>query len=394
MSPTPTIFLHIGTMKSGTSYLQRVLSRNHEVLAELGVLSMSKATRMGRVATDALAREETADHVVGAWSDAAALMLEWPERAVVLSNEILSFAQRDQVQVLVQSLQPAEVVVIITARDLARQLPSAWQNKIKHGRGWEFSSFVNSVMRETREDGAGRSFWHHHDLPEIASRWSDAAGKENVVIIPVPPSGSSPEVLWQRFASVLDVPADRFDTAQDQRSNLSMGYVETEMLRKVNLIIRAAPDKDVPKSYLLGYLANEILRPDPTKSAAATRAIVPPEAHDWSIERSKQMVEDVRALGVRVVGDLDELVPRPRTTEERELAATAEAPVVPDEVAEVVSKLIARIVELERPPAEPSDRPKSSRMQHRIKRKERRKAKQSAGDDTDTEGTVGTDGPT
>jgi hypothetical protein len=191
-------------------------------------------------------------------------------------------------------------------------------------------------------------------------------------------------VLWQRFASVLDVPAERFDTTQDQQANLSIGYVETEMLRKVNRILREQLDEDARKSYVLAYLANEILRPDPTSAAISQRPILPPDVHDWSIRRSTQIVEDIRALGVQVVGDLDELVPRPLTPEERDRASTAWAPEVPDEVATVVSKLVTRIAELERASIDPSVSLKPSKGQKRHLRKARRLAQTPVIGDEDT----------
>jgi len=345
----PTVFLHIGTMKSGTSYLQQILSRNGRLLEKRGVLAVNSTQPVVKATMDALDREQDHDEFAGAWHAVASEMSSWPGRAAVLSGEILSFASSSAAQSVVESLRPARVVIIITARDLARQLPSAWQNKIKHGRGWLFSSYVASARDEPPAPNTpGRSFWHHHDLATITARWADAAGASNVVLIPVPPSGAPPDLLWRHFAEVLDVPAEDFDTTQDQGSNFSLGYLETELIRKVNREVRETLDREEQRAFVLQYVANEILRPHPGDEPRV-RTVLDPESYDWAVERSERMVFAIRALGVRVVGDLDDLIPPPLSEEERAAAAYASEhrPTVPDEIARAVSALVIRIAELE-----------------------------------------------
>ena len=47
---------------------------------------------------------------------------------------------------IVESLAPATVHVVLTARDLARVLPSTWQENIQNGLTWTWPEFLASVM--------------------------------------------------------------------------------------------------------------------------------------------------------------------------------------------------------------------------------------------------------
>lgn len=347
-APPPEVFLHIGTMKTGTSYLQRVLARNADGLAQVGVRYANAGPGSGRAVHEAIGQDGADSALDGRWAMLVDEMTGWPGRAVVLSSELLSFVPGTTAAKIVASFAPAPVTVIVTARDLVRLLPSAWQNKVKHGRAWAFPSFVQSVMSPSDDPGGpARSFWHHHDLATIVRRWVAAAGADRVVVVPVPPSGAAPEVLWQRFASVLRVDPQAFDAAQDRRSNLSMGFVETELLRRVNRELRELVDKDTHRQLVLKYLANEVLRPDPNEAADRAAVVLGPEAHAWAVQRSRELADDVVALGVRIVGDTEDLVPPPLPIEPAGATGQSGLPVVSSGTVRAVVALLVRVAELE-----------------------------------------------
>jgi hypothetical protein len=344
----PDVVLHIGTMKTGTSYLQQVLARNLTLLEADGIRYPNRTVGTGRAVRQVVADGDDAFHLDGAWSALAQESRAWPGRLVVISNELLSFVSGDVAKRVIESLRPARVTVVVTARDIARLLPSAWQNKVKHGRAWPFATYVESVMAAGPEPrGPARSFWHHHDLTSILDRWVAAVGAENVVVIPVPPSGSDPTLLWERFASVIGVDAAAYDASQDRRSNLSMGYAETELLRRVNLDLRRRLEPDAQKRLVLQYLANEVLRPDPTESDDRASAVLSPGAHDWAVRRSRELAEDVVARGVQVIGSVDELVPAPQDASDAANADGGQVSVVSDGTVRGVVALLLRIAELE-----------------------------------------------
>lgn len=342
------VYLHIGTMKTGTSYLQQVLESHPEQLAEEGVLYVNRGRDAAGAVRDVLSLSNRQRNVAGAWERMVGRTHAWPGRAVVISSELLSFADDATAERVVESLRPARVTVLVTARDLARLLPSAWQNKIKHGRSWSLHTYLEAVMTADADPrGSARSFWHHHDLGRIVGRWVRAASAADVVVIPVPPDGSEPRLLWRRFAEVIGLNVDAYETNQDQRSNFSLGYPETELLRSVNRELKTTFDNETRRQYVLKYLANEVLRPDPSSGAVPDRAVLPPAVYDWAVVRSRELADEVVALGVRVQGDIDDLVPILLTDEERAAAATDTNGELPAWAVRLVTTLVTRLAEAE-----------------------------------------------
>ena len=120
----PTVFLHIGTMKTGTSFLQRVLQRNAAVLAADGItypLENSRWALQVRAARDIL--EIKGKPTYGGWAAMLDAIQAWPGRAAVVSMEFYSLASAARAEKIVAALAPSDVQVIITARDLVRVMP-------------------------------------------------------------------------------------------------------------------------------------------------------------------------------------------------------------------------------------------------------------------------------
>jgi hypothetical protein len=354
MNSTAQVVLHIGTMKTGTTYLQQLLRRNVDLLAEDGVGFHPRNGEVGR-AVLGLTKDPAIELEMGTWPVVAERARTSARRIELISNELLSVVWADVVPRVVASLRPAEVTVVITARDILRLLPSAWQNTVKHGSDWSFPTFVQSVRGDP---DAPRSpylrFWKHHDLAMIIDRWAGAVGPENVVVVPVPQPPAPPEQLWERFASVLDVDPRRYDTAQDRRSNLSMGFAETELLRQVNHELADQMDKETLRRLVLHDLANAVLRPLPEEASDRLRPSLSDDDRDWAVRRSRELADAVLASGVRVVGSIEDLVPpadaspaAPTGAPPAAATALAAASVVPPGIVRGVCALLMRIAELE-----------------------------------------------
>ncbi len=68
---------------------------------------------------------------------------------VVLSHEILAGAKPAEAQRALSDLSFAEVHVVYSARDVARQVAAEWQEQLKHQRKVTFKTFLTQI-RETR----------------------------------------------------------------------------------------------------------------------------------------------------------------------------------------------------------------------------------------------------
>jgi hypothetical protein len=343
------LFLHVGCPKTGTSYLQSVLWHNQARLLEDGLLVpltfqhhyalTNEVRKTDRFATNERLQRQAARlrKVAGAH-----------EGDLALTHELLAPAREGQARALIESFAPSEAHVIITARDLARQLPAEWQQHVKSGRGTSLAEFVDQVRRH---DTARSWFWSVQDVSDIARRWGASLPPEHVHVITVPRPGTDPSLLWDRFCSVLGIPAGRCDL-DVTRANESLGVVEVELLRLLN----GTPRGGDPA--LNRRLATGILGGRPT----SRRFGYEPAEHAWIVEVGTQMTERLRASEYDVVGDLDELLPAEKPERGENPAA-----VTREELLEVaVDALIdatTQISEIERDRAE---------LRHRLARAERR----------------------
>lgn len=305
------VFLHIGAPKTGTTFLQQVLWANREALAETGVCyPLSRPREHFHATMDLRQMTWGGKHDPawdGAWDRVSERVRAWPGRAAVLSNELLGAATPDQIARAVRSLGPGELHIVFTARDFARQLPSDWQEQVKHTHSVTYPEFLEVLVN--RADGARphyyEMFWGLHDPVRVLAPWADAVGPGHVHVVTVPQAGASRDVLWRRFAALVGIAADSCDLAQG-RSNESLGSVEAELLRRTN----ERADRVQPRVYdqkLRSYLVGTVLAGRPNRAAIP----LPAEFGAWANERSEKLIAELQATGYHIVGDLEELRPAP-----------------------------------------------------------------------------------
>ena len=309
-----TVFLHVGAPKTGTTYLQQVLWQNRAALGASGIAYPLEDPREHFAATMDLREMTWGDRRDpewdGAWNRVAERARRWPGRCAVFSNELLGGADAEQIQRAVGSLQPAEVRVIFTARDLARQLPSDWQEQVKHTHAITFDEFVDDLVANgmAAREPFGPMFWGLHDAVHVLRPWADVVGADRVHVVTVPPHGAPRDTLWRRFAGVLDLDPDSCDL-EVEADNPSLGAVEAELLRRTN----ERADRRQPRIYrehIRGQLIDEVLA---RRSGHAPIAL--PDRHlDWVRKRSQELIDGVRDAGYVVVGDLMDLQPATAAT--------------------------------------------------------------------------------
>jgi hypothetical protein len=305
----PTVYLHVGTFKSGTTYLQTLLWENKERLAADGVLvpGQDKADR-GRAVRDVMNTRrwgETDPKTAGAWDRLVREVAQWSGSAAVISVESLGGATPAQVETIVSSLRPSPVHVIVTARDLARVIPASWQTLTRNGHSFTWTEFVAAIGDpDARDKAPARNFWRKQDLPAILERWSGAVPVAQTHVVTVPRPGAAPTLLWERFATAAGLDPSRYDTDLP-RVNESLGAASAELLRRLNPTLREQVSWSVYQPVVNRFLG---------KSALADRKQEPRIAFDhrstgWVSERAEQMVQHIAATGYPVTGDLDDLIP-------------------------------------------------------------------------------------
>lgn len=347
--PTDVV-LHIGTMKSGTSYLQAVLRRNAVQLKGVGVLASQE---MNPAVVDVLERRNVVKKakVEGAWDRFLDQVTSWEGHLVVGSQEFLSGATAEEAAAVVATFLGRPLRVVVTCRDLLRVVPSHWQTVVKNGGTVSFPSYVNLLLAEDEGEDRHRyatGFWRHHDLPVIVENWAAAVGMENVVLVTVPPSDAPRDLLWHRFAEAAGLPPFDCDLSTNVKSNLSLTYAETEMLRQVNEGLRKALNQVEFRLLVNKYLANKLLRQPPESDRPADRPSLGRDSHERFRERAEAASDALERLQVRVIGGTDELRVPPYTGAIDGQDSTAPRDPVPESVAQAITGLVSRLARAER----------------------------------------------
>jgi len=209
-----------------------------------------------------------------------------------------------QISAAIESLAPGRVEVICTARDLLRTFVTQWQEMTKNRRPWGWSQFVEEMLAN-RPSPVCRAFWWQQDVPVILRKWGKLVSSERVHLVTVPPERSDPELLWQRFCSVLDLDGTSF--LSPRHTNDSLGVVSAGLMQRVNVraIDQGVADADY-KQLFQGTLAIDILA---GKRGAEEAIAVSEEVDAWIRARAERTVKDLRRLDINVVGRVEDLLP-------------------------------------------------------------------------------------
>lgn len=320
----PSLTLHIGTPKSGTTYLQTILSASRRHLSRAGILYPGE-----RYLPHSGLNQQPAVYAVGQrfirWVGAEArengvryfhrLCEEVSAHTgrVLISAEALAFFDADEIRQLLAGLHAdsRQVDVVITARDLGRVLPSLWQQNIKNGSTEPLDGYLASVA--ALRDAADVPLWTAFGLPGLVRRWQDVVGSECVTLVTAPHDGG--DALWHRFVEATGLPWSMGSGADRPAGlairlvdrNLSLTSGQAELLRRVNLELRARSGDDREARILRGRLLQSWMSAgDGHGSRIAVPTALLPAVHRWADEDRGALQQN----GVRVVGDLADLLPR------------------------------------------------------------------------------------
>jgi hypothetical protein len=302
------VFLHVGTPKTGTTYLQDLMWRNRRELDRRGVRYPGKYREAQSLAAMDLQGATVAEvgnpNLPWAW-DRLVAQVAAARGTVVISHELFSPMEPDHIERALKAFDGVELHVVCTARDLTRQLPAVWQENLKNRHALGFTEFLNAVRDPGNGHWLGGLFWRMQDVPDVLRRWAATLPPQRVHVVTVPPPGSAPEQLWWRFAAMLGVsPYGLKDSPAE--SNHSLGLVEAQLLRRLNQTLPSDLPWWVYERTVRRELIDVLARPP----GRARRLTIPPEHLPWVTERANRMVAELAAEpGYPVVGDLDDLLP-------------------------------------------------------------------------------------
>ena len=305
----PSVRLHIGAMKTGTTYVQQMLGHNRARLAEAGVLYPKPWSDQVEAVRDVLELQGGSHlgSIDGAWKSMVDQIHAWPGREVVLSVEFLSFADKKQAAAIVADLAPSQVTVVLGVARRGPQPPGTVADLGAQRVGVDLSAVPRGAhslalvgLQDPLLETAGRR--------ATATRWADVVGPENVIVVTVPPRGAPAHLLWERMAKALEV--DVIALEQKSASNESLGPTTTELLRDGSTTQSEPLEMD---NWVYQHAVNRSLSHSVSarlSQSLTRRSQSLSEFHDWVRDESARIVKEISKAGVTVIGDLTDLEPQ------------------------------------------------------------------------------------
>ncbi len=306
-APPRRFYLHVGLPKTGTSFLQGVLAQSRPRLRELGyVYPFVRPEGMFHAAVEL--RGEYARWgldpalVDGTWAALCDVAGRFAGSAVV-SHELLGGAPAEAAARALAALPGTELHLVVTVRDLARQVTAHWQEQVKNGRTYAFSEYADEVLDPAAHGARPDAFWVEQDLPGVLQRWSQGLPPERVHVVVCPPRGAPREELWRRFAAAVGVDpgAVRLPPAA---ANDSLGAAQVALLRRVNRALDGRLEQPRYAHVVKRFFAQRLLA-----GVATTPAQAPEELRGVLTEATAAWRRALADRRCRVHGSLDDLTP-------------------------------------------------------------------------------------
>jgi hypothetical protein len=301
------VVLHIGAPKTGTSFVQSVLSGNKQRLMEQGILWPGGSWNDQVRAVEDL-REAAAGRVPSAtrWDALVAEVDAHDGPVAVISMEWLCLGGPALARAAADSLAGHDLHVVLSLRDLARAVPAQWQESTQNGHSWTYREFVDGLTARRRRRGpAGRHFWGNQHWGRMLEVWGAVVAPDHFWVVTVPPPGSPSSLLWERFAEAAGVRPTGLTLSG--WPNESLGAASAELMRRIQAARRDEDPLPKHRGTLKHKLAKGVLA---QHRADEPSLALPPEHLPWAKSVTQEFVQAIRASGVRVVGDLDDLTPR------------------------------------------------------------------------------------
>ncbi len=346
--------VHLGLPHTGAGGLAAVLAAHAGPLAEAGVRVPARSADEARRAalelrrlhgTYGLKRKEV-EGTLALLCKRARKEGAKTHDPVVVSDDLLAGATREQVALLLDSLAGFEVHLVATLADPARQLVAAWSEAVRAGSDLELRRYARRVLDPARRLDEAGAFWADQDVEQVLERWSSELRRPDRVHVVVPQPGEDPVLAtWRCVARVvgadpgalpvdthasavtldpagLSGPAGATGAAGALGSSLGSSLGSLEVLRGVNASVDGRADGRIRRQLVDAHLA-------PTSDALPP---APADLHEELLDLGERWRKALADGGYDVVGDTTPLLPSPApvravvepTTEER-LATTTDA---------------------------------------------------------------------
>lgn len=306
--PQGSFVMHIGVHKTGTTAIQSSLAQVRDKLREQGISYPGRLMAHREIASSAMGRplgwrtEGARPPQPGLWDETVRDAKNF-EGTTVISSEFLAEADDDTAARMITAIGPDRTHVIITLRNFARILPSAWQQNLKSGMRSTYEDWLRKMLfdPETMETTV---FWKRHRHDRVVNRWVSLLGPERVHVVVVDERDRGG--IYRSFESLLNLPDGFLQPTTESRENRSFTAAEAEFLRRLNLAVSdlggwARYRHQVHDRMEKGLVEGRV--PAPGESRLQT----PQWALDRAAEFAVLFADAIEASGAQVIGDVEVL---------------------------------------------------------------------------------------
>lgn len=314
-----TRLIHVGPHKTGTTTVQSAFHRNRQPLAELGVHyvgSRLQPTQAAKAVAGITPPGPQRDAGVKEWEELLTEVRLARSPHVVLSSEFFCEADDQAARRIIEDFGAEGLRVVVTLRGLAKVIPSQWQQFVQTGSVQSLPDWVSWVLEESHPDSS-IAFWRRHRHDRLVARWARLVGPDNVSVI-VSDSRDAGQ-LPREFAALLGISPDVLVPASSTR-NRSLTWEEAERIREFNIAFRkqnqqraaeGLPPVELTSMQRLRAWGRVKRHP---ANPQHHRIELPEFAVDQVEEISREMVRQILASGVQVIGPVEQLVERAKTS--------------------------------------------------------------------------------
>lgn len=308
--PEKAVLLHIGPYKTGSTAIQASLAASRGRLAEFGVAYPGGWRRLMAPAY-AVMEWSTRGHPVppiSAWETYAATVQGLADRRVCISTEDFGRLRAiDKINRIADDLGRDRLHVLAVARPFHRQLPSAWQERVKSHGTIRYQDWLEGVLGDDRRDESHRRFWRSNDLAAVLRAWQHAVPANRFHLVIADETDRSH--LLRVFEALLGLP-DHFLQLQPA-ANASLDPTVIELLRQFNQRFQAHTwPPDLYRRLIQDGMNRGFQTAGPDPEAAAIPALPA-----WAIERVRELtktrIATIQDAGIVVHGDPATLQPPP-----------------------------------------------------------------------------------
>lgn len=303
--PTGARLLHIGPHKTGSTALQ---SAFHQARTEMeahhvryGSVGRHDA-RAVRWLTERMLPGMDSAKQEKRWQRSVHRLRSEPGWRSVMSSEFFSDAHDHHIDRVAADLGVEDTWIAVTLRPLAKILPSQYQQALQRGSSATYDGFLRRRL-DPSQGASALHFWVRHRHDELIRRWAERFGAERVVVVLV--DSKDHGFLPRSFERLLDLPAGLLES-QEALENRSMTAAEAQAVRRFNARFDRSTDRS--EAFYINLMSRTMADLKSRPAAAGEPRLVTPDRYvQMGNEIGQQMAANIRALGVRVIGNLDSL---------------------------------------------------------------------------------------